>query len=51
MNFPIMYARQGRDRLMAAGHTVYWHEFDGGHTTTPAYAATMIQDLMGSRSP
>jgi len=51
MNFPIAGARAGRDRLLAAGHMVYWHEFDGGHTTTPAFALVRWDDLASSRAP
>lgn len=51
MNFPIAYARKGRDELLAAGHVVHWHEFDGGHTTTAAFAATMYDDLAASVAP
>jgi phospholipase/carboxylesterase len=51
MNFPIATARAGRDKLLAAGHMVYWHEFDGGHTTTPAFALVRWDDLATSRSP
>jgi predicted esterase len=51
MNFPIDTARAGRDRLLAAGHTVSWHEFDGGHTTTPAFALVRWDDLASSRAP
>lgn len=50
-NFPITYARQGRDRMIAAGHTVYWHEFDGGHTTSAALVALTYDDLATSRAP
>jgi predicted esterase len=50
-NFPIDAARSGRDKILAAGHKVYWHEFDGGHTTTPAYALQMYDDLAGSVAP
>ena len=48
MNFPIAGARMGRDRLIAAGHMVYWHEFDGGHTTNAMYSLTMFDDLASS---
>jgi poly(3-hydroxybutyrate) depolymerase len=51
MNFPIATAREGRDRLIAAGHMVYWHEFAGGHTTTPAFALERYDDLASSRAP
>jgi polyhydroxybutyrate depolymerase len=50
-NFPIDAARMGRDRLLAAGHQVYWHEFNGGHTTTAAFALQMYDDLAGSMAP
>jgi poly(3-hydroxybutyrate) depolymerase len=50
-NFPITAARAGRDKLMAAGHPVYWHEFDGGHTTNAAYALQMYDDLASSLAP
>jgi predicted esterase len=50
-NFPIEYARAGRDRLIAAGHTVYWHEFDGGHTTNGALVGMTYDDLATSRAP
>lgn len=50
-NFPIDTARAGRDRLVAAGHTVYWHEFDGGHTTNAAMALVRWDDLASSRAP
>ena len=51
MNFPIMYAIAGKDRLIAAGHPFYWHPFDGGHTTNPTDALTMYQDLAASVAP
>lgn len=50
-NFPIDSARAGRDQLEAAGHTVYWHEFDGGHTTNATHALTMWDDLASSMAP
>ena len=50
-NFPIQYAIAGMDKLTDAGHTFYWHPFDGGHTTTPAFAATMYDDLKSSTAP
>jgi poly(3-hydroxybutyrate) depolymerase len=50
-NFPITAARAGRDKLLAAGHTVYWHEFAGGHTTNAAYALQMYDDLALSTAP
>ena len=50
-NFPIATARAGRDKLLAAGHPVYWHEFDGGHTTNAAFALQMYDDLASSTLP
>lgn len=50
-NFPIDTARAGRDRLLAAGHTVHWHELDGGHTTNAAMALVRWDDLASSRAP
>jgi len=50
-NFPIATARDGWNRLEAAGHTVYRHEFDGGHTTNAGYARTMYMDLMSAMAP
>lgn len=50
-NFPIAYARAGRDRLIAAGHPVSWHEFEGGHTTNAAFALVRFDDLSASRAP
>ncbi len=50
-NFPIDTARSGRDRLTAAGHKVYWHEFPGGHTTSAADAAKRYDDLATSTAP
>jgi poly(3-hydroxybutyrate) depolymerase len=50
-NFPIQYAIQGMDELVEAGHPFYWHPFDGGHTTTPQFAATMYADLQSSTAP
>jgi len=47
-NFPISYAIAGMDTLIEAGHPFYWHPFDGGHTTTPAFANTMYMDLKSS---
>jgi len=37
--------------MLAAGHTVYWHEFAGGHTTNAGFAATMYDDLASSTAP
>lgn len=51
MNFPIDTARAGRDKLLAAGHKVDWHEFDGGHTTTAAFALIRWDDLASSTAP
>ncbi len=51
MNFTIASARTGRDQLLAAGHTVFWHEFDGGHTTNAAFALVRWDDLATSRAP
>ncbi|MGZ3422781.1 MAG: alpha/beta hydrolase family esterase [Polyangiales bacterium] len=51
MNFPIDTARAGRDKLIGAGHVVHWHEFDGGHTTTAAFALVRWDDLAASVSP
>jgi hypothetical protein len=51
MNFPYSVVTADRDRMIAAGHTVHWHEFDGGHTTNAGFALTTYTDLMGSRSP
>jgi phospholipase/carboxylesterase len=50
-NFPIQYAITGMNRLEDAGHPFYWHPFDGGHTTTPAFAGTMYDDLKSSTAP
>jgi predicted esterase len=50
-NFPIAQARAGRDRMIAAGHTVYWHEFAGGHTTSAALVEMTYDDLASSRAP
>jgi poly(3-hydroxybutyrate) depolymerase len=51
MNFPIMYAIAGMNRLIAAGHPFYWHPFNGGHTTNPADALQMYMDLKSSTAP
>jgi poly(3-hydroxybutyrate) depolymerase len=51
MNFPIDTARAGRDKLLAAGHEMHWHEFDGGHTTTAAFALVRWDDLASSTAP
>lgn len=50
-NFPIDTAIAGRDKLLAAGHPVYWHEFAGGHTTNAAHALQMYDDLASSTAP
>ena len=50
-NFPIATVRADRDRMIAAGHMVYWHEFMGGHTTNAMFALTTYMDLAASRSP
>jgi poly(3-hydroxybutyrate) depolymerase len=50
-NFPISYAIAGMNTLTDAGHTFYWHPFDGGHTTTPQFANTMYNDLKSSTAP
>ena len=47
----IQYAIAGMNRLEDAGHPFYWHPFDGGHTTTPAFAGTMYDDLKSSTAP
>jgi len=49
--FPIASARDGRDKLLAAGLTVAWHEFEGDSTTDPASALVMWDDLAKSRTP
>lgn len=51
MNFPIMYAKAGIDRLTAAGHMTYWHPFSGGHTANAPMAAQEYDDLISSSSP
>jgi predicted esterase len=51
-NFPIAETgERSRDILLDAGHTVYWHEFNGGHTTNAAYVYQMWEDLKDSTSP
>jgi poly(3-hydroxybutyrate) depolymerase len=51
-NFPIAETGEpSRDALLDAGHTVYWHEFNGGHTTNTADALQMWEDLKGWTSP
>jgi poly(3-hydroxybutyrate) depolymerase len=50
-NFPIQYAKQGVDRLAAAGHKTYWHPFTGGHTASAPMAAQEYDDLISSSSP
>jgi predicted esterase len=51
-NFPIAQTGEpSRDALLDAGHTVYWHEFNGGHTTNAADALQMWNDLKSSTSP
>jgi predicted esterase len=51
-NFPIaMTGIPSMEALEDAGHTVYWHEFNGGHTTTPALAQLMYLDLESSLAP
>lgn len=50
-NFPIATAQAGRDKLLAAGHPVYWHEFAGGHTTSAAHALQMYDDLASYTAP
>ena len=49
--FPIASARAGRDKLIAAGHKVSWHEFEGANATDPATALTMWDELAASVSP
>lgn len=51
LNFTIASARAGRDKLLAAGHTVHWHEFTGGHSTKAADAAQRYDDLASSKAP
>ncbi len=52
MNFPIEETGiPSRNVLADAGHTVYWHEFDGGHETSDADALQMWNDLKGWTSP
>jgi poly(3-hydroxybutyrate) depolymerase len=50
-NFPISYAITGMEELIEAGHPFYWHPFDGGHTTTAAFANTMYMDLKSYTAP
>ncbi len=50
-NFPISYAIAGMEALIDAGHPFYWHPFDGGHTTTAAFANTMYMDLKSYTAP
>lgn len=50
-NFPIMYAIDGMNRLIDAGHPFYWHPFNGGHTTNPSDALQMYEDLHTSTAP
>lgn len=51
MNFPLMYAQAGIDRLKAAGHMTYFHVFSGGHTANAMMAATEYDELISSNSP
>lgn len=51
MNFPLMYAQAGIDRLKAAGHMTYFHVFNGGHTASAQMAAQEYDDLISSSAP
>jgi predicted esterase len=51
MNFPLMYAQTGIDRLKAAGHMTYFHIFSGGHTSSAQMAAQEYDDLISSSAP
>jgi len=51
-NFPIAQTGEpSRDALLDAGHPVFWHQFNGGHTTNAADALQMWNDLKSSTSP
>lgn len=51
-NFPFEQDGVGsRNALVDAGHTVYFHPFDGGHMTDPAQALQAWNDLKSSVSP
>ncbi len=45
------FGEGSRDALLDAGHTVYFHPFDGGHVTDSADCLQMWTDLNWSRSP
>ncbi len=49
--YPIAGARAGRDKLLGAGHTVNWHEFEGGSAITADQALVMWDELAASKSP
>jgi poly(3-hydroxybutyrate) depolymerase len=51
-NFPFMQCAEGsRDALVDAGHTVYFHQFAGGHTTNSDLVLLQWNDLKDSQSP
>jgi poly(3-hydroxybutyrate) depolymerase len=51
-NFPIQTTGIASMNILEdAGHVVYWHQFDGPHTTTAALAQAMYTDLKSSIAP
>lgn len=44
---PIGHAEQARDTLTAMGHTVFFHSFSGGHTTTREHADEIWANIGG----
>jgi predicted esterase len=48
---PFSHAEQARDVLTANGHTVYFHPFDGGHTTSPEHADEIWAEIGSARLP
>ena len=48
---PFTAGEQTRDLLTQAGHTVQFHAFQGGHTTSPAQALQAFMELRDSSAP
>ncbi|MFH1434737.1 MAG: hypothetical protein ABIJ56_03375 [Pseudomonadota bacterium] len=44
---PFAHAEQARNTLTAMGHTVFFHSFSGGHTTTREHADEIWANIGG----
>jgi len=48
---PFAHATVARDQLEAAGHTVHFEPFEGGHTTNANHAEQIWSNLSSARRP